>query len=111
MSREVIIPGGFGITERIVHDAQADELHVERVQDVEPILEANKADFNSAPGLGSQRFKKPMVHAARIPLIVIEQWMKEGINIFDPSPEMKKKVRDKLNSAEYAYLRTTPGRI
>jgi hypothetical protein len=37
--------------------------------------------------------------------------MKEGVNIFDPSPEMQKKVAAKLNSNEYAYLRTYPGRV
>lgn len=99
------------IREEITHDAMTDTLHVNRVQDVEPILEANKTDYINAKELSSQRYKKPMVHAARIPLIVIEQWMKIGVNIFDPSPEMKKKVRNLLNSPEWKYLKTIPGKI
>lgn len=97
------------IEEKLHYDQLEDKLIVERVQDVEPILNLNKSDYNNAPETG--RWKNPMTHVARIPLIVVEQWMQEGINVFDPSPEMKKKVRDKLNSSEYAYLRTMPGKI
>lgn len=100
-----------GIVEKISYDSLEDKLTVERIQDVEPILEANKADFNNAAELHSQRYKRPLVHAARIPLIVVEQWLKEGINVFDPSHEMKKKIRQRLNSPEWAYLRTIPGKI
>lgn len=97
------------IKEKLSYDHTEDKLVVERVQDVEPILEANKRDFNATPETG--QFKQPLVLAARIPLIVIEQWLKEGINLFEPSPEMEKAVRKKLNSPEYAYLRTNRGRI
>jgi hypothetical protein len=99
------------IKEKLYYDDQNDKLTVERIQDVEPILEANRADFNAAPEKFSGRYDKPMVHVARIPLIVVEQWMKEGINVFDPSQEMTKKIRQRLNSPEYAYLRTMPGKI
>lgn len=99
------------ILEESHYDPLSDVLTVNRVQDVEPILEANKADFINAPELHSQRYKKPLVHAARIPLIVVEQWLKMGINVFDPSPEMKKKVRQMLNSPDWRHLKTIPGKI
>lgn len=99
----------FDVIENVTYDSSEDKLHVERIQDVEPILEANKRDFNATPETG--RYKKPMVLAARIPLIVVEQWLKMGVNIFDPSPETKKKVRQLLNSPEWSYLKTHRGRI
>ncbi|GAG52779.1 unnamed protein product, partial [marine sediment metagenome] len=48
---------------------------------------------------------------ASIPLVVVEQWMKEGINMLRPTEEDKKKIRQKLNDPEFRYLRTAPGRI
>lgn len=50
-----------------------------------------------------------MRYVAEIPNIVIEQWLKEGINIFDKNDA--KKVQAKLNSNEYAYLRTSTGKM
>jgi hypothetical protein len=91
------------------------KLVVHRVQDTTEYLEANKRQMAEAPtwrpyaSVGGK--DKAMRKVASIPNIVAEQWMKEGINIFDPSPETQKKVAAKLNSNEYAYLRTYPGRV
>lgn len=91
---------------------EGDKIVVQRTQDVEGYLEQNKRELNEAPswrpyaGDGCNMRK-----VASIPMIVIEQWMKEGINIFDPSPETQRKIADKLNSNEYAALRTYPGRV
>ena len=49
-----------------------------------------------------------MRKVAEIPAIVVEQWMKMGINIFDRNDA--KKIQQMLNSNEYAYLRTSPGK-
>jgi hypothetical protein len=81
------------------------ELVVRRTQDTTPILEHNKRvrnDFQSRRG-------ENLRYVAEIPNIVIEQWMKEGINIFDKNDA--KKVQAKLNSNEYAYLRTSTGKM
>ncbi len=86
------------------------QLTVNRIQDVEPILEANKAALREAPSWRPYADDN-LRHVARIPNVVVEQWMKEGINIFDPSPEMQRKIAAKLNSNEYADLRTYPGRV
>lgn len=94
--------------------AEQGKLVVRRTQDTTGYLEANKAEFNEAPSwrpYASGKKDRPMRKVASIPLIVAEAWMKEGINIFDPSPEMQKKVAAKLNSNEYAHLRTYPGRV
>lgn len=87
---------------------------VKRTQDVEGYFEQNKAEFNSAPSwrpYASGKKDRPLRKVASIPNIVVEAWMKEGVNIFDPSPEMQKKVAEKLNSNEYSHLRTYPGRV
>ncbi len=84
-----------------------DTLIVQRTQDVEPYLDKNKRAFNDAQETG--RFKGDFVKMAEIPLSVIEQWMKEGINIFDDNS--KAAIRKKLNDPDYRYLRTTPGKM
>lgn len=93
------------------YDEAEDKLIIERVQDVEPYLEQNKREYNSVPHKQRNKYKGEFVKVASIPNVIIEQWMKEGINIFDPSPEMQKKIKEKLNSSEYQYLRTRPGRV
>lgn len=89
-------------------------LTVYREQDVEPVLNANRAAFNEAPSWrpwGSGRKDVSMRMVADIPNIVVEQWLKEGINIFSPDPDMQKKFRKKLNDPEWRYLRTYPGKV
>lgn len=94
------------ITEYL-YDEPEDRLVIKRTQDVEPYLDANKAAFNESPEHG--RWKGDFHHAARIPNVIVEQWLKEGINVF--RKEDWPKVRAKLNSNEFRYLRTKPGRI
>ena len=48
---------------------------------------------------------------ASIPMVVVLQWMKEGINVMNPTYEDQKKIKQRLNSPEYAYLRTRGGRL
>jgi hypothetical protein len=90
----------------IVHKREARNgiVTVQRVQDVAPYLEANKARRND---FVSDR-KGGMRLVAEVPAIVIEQWMKMGVNAFDPNDS--KKIQALLNSNEYAYLRTSPGK-
>jgi hypothetical protein len=94
--------------------AEQGRLVVRRTQDTTGYLEQNKAEMNEAPSwrpYASARKDRSMRKVASIPMIVVEQWMREGISIFDPSPEVQKKIAEKLNSNEYAYLRTFPGRV
>jgi hypothetical protein len=91
------------------------ELIVQRTQDVTPYLEENKRQISEAPTwrpyAQTRRRKSPLRKLAEIPNIVAEQWMREGINIFSPDPAMQKRVREKLDSNEFQYLRTFPGRM
>jgi hypothetical protein len=76
-----------------------------REQDVSPYLEENKrkrAEFQ-------KRRNSRMRLVADIPNVVVEQWMRMGVNIFDKNDN--KKVQQLLNSNEYSHLRTSPGKI
>jgi hypothetical protein len=88
------------------HDDGGDKLIVNHAQDVEPILDTNKAMATHNDGYNSSR---TMRRVASIPNVVIEQWKKEGVDLFNPNH--KEAVRRKLNSSEFAYLRTAPGRL
>lgn len=83
-------------------------LIIERVQDVEAILEANKAAQN-ANTFAARKFSRTGFHkVASIPLVVIEAWMKEGINPFDKNdPGLKRK----LNDRDFSLLKTTTAKL
>lgn len=86
---------------------------IQTVQDVEPILEANKTEFNSAPS----DFRKGAFHkVASIPATVIEDaCSKHHI----PYQELAQGKTDRaqriwnglLNAREFRYFRTRPGRV
>lgn len=77
-----------------------------RCQDVEPILEHNKALVQDGDGYSPDRtFRR----VASIPNVIVEQWMREGINIF--RKEDWPKVQRRLNDREWSHLRTAPGRL
>lgn len=84
------------------------ELVVKRTQDVEPILDHNKR--RQAEGVGGWRRSHGALrrNIAEIPNIVIEQWLKEGFNIFQVS---ERELRKKLDNPEWSYLKTIPGRV
>lgn len=82
------------------------DMHVLRHQDCEPILDNNKRLYTLNDGYSPSR---DLRRVASIPLTVVEQWMKEGVNIFDKN--CAEAIRKKLNSPEWLYLRTAPGRV
>lgn len=87
------------------------EMVVTRTQDTTPYLEANQREMSAAPTwrpyAGKQRLRK----VAEIPNIVIEQWLREGINAFSPDPAHQRAFRAKLDDYTNAKLRTYPGRL
>jgi len=89
------------------HDEGDDKFHISHSQDVSAILEANKRARATAQG---QRMGE-MQLVASIPVVVVMEWMKEGINVMAPNREDLKRMKKKLNSPEYAYLRTGGGRL
>ena len=100
------------IKTKLHYDAMGDRLVVQRSQDVQKILDRNKAIANShqAKRPHAGRYRETYNYVASIPMIVVEKWMQEGINFFNPTPEDKRKIRAYLNG-EYKNLKTIPGRL
>ena len=90
------------------YDHSTGVMHIQKVQDVEPILERNKALANTNHSeLGR---KRSWWHCATVPNVVIEKWLsEEGINFYkkDHWPAVKRK----LNDPEWRYLRTGSGKV
>lgn len=94
--------------------AKNGELVVCRIQDVEPYLKQNHEELASAPSwrpYGSGKKDIALRKVADVPLIVVEQWLKEGVDVFSQDPDMQKRVREKLNDYTNRKLRTYPGRL
>jgi hypothetical protein len=70
-------------------------------QDVEPLLDHNKACQNSGTDMRKSEFR----HYASVPITVQYKWIKEyGV---DPlAPEHQDLLARLLNSSEYRYLKT-----
>lgn len=89
-----------------------EEVVVESIQDVQPILDANMASQNdevNPAAIGR--------HAARIPVTVLREWKKEferryKIGYYQAPNEVRQKfLFAKLNDRDYARLRTWQGRL
>lgn len=91
------------IIEKYHYDDVADKLTIERVQDVEPTLEANKKAYN----LGWNAQKGVVRLAARIPMVIIEDYLNRGIDLINDERAMKQFLNDPDNK----YLRTMPGKV
>ena len=88
-------------------DPMSGDLTVARLSDVEANLEINKALYSLNDGYSPSR---ELRRAASIPMSIVEKWKNElGIDVFNP--DHLPAVRQLLNSSEYLYLRTAPGRL
>jgi len=94
---------------KLHYDETNDKLVVEREQNVEDILEHNKRKFN-AYGDRLTTHGETFHHAASIPNIVIERWIKEyGFNPLDRGHEdLLKRL---LNDRDNRFLRTSPLKV
>lgn len=92
---------------RFVVDPSTGDLTIHRGEDVEPLLERNKALYTSGDGYSPSREWR---RAASVPMAVVEKWLNEkGVNVFDQ--DHAPKVLELLDSNEYLYLRTAPGTL
>lgn len=90
-------------------DALTGRTTIKTEQDVETYLERNKRIFNE-DDISAHGKKEGWWHVASIPIIVQDKWMREyGVNIWNK--DHIKKVKQLLNSPEWRYLRTAPGRL
>jgi len=77
--------------------------------DVTDIIESNKRRANASVG---QRFGNQMFHHyGEMPNVVIEQWAKDGYDIFSQDPDMLKRCQRRLHDPEWRYLRTTVKKV
>lgn len=93
------------------YDSVTKEMHIHTTytnSQTDAVLDNNKRLYNDddkgwAPG-------KEWRRAAEIPMSVVHDWLiNEGIDVFNPNDAAA--VRRKLNSNEYLYLRTAPGKL
>ena len=86
-----------------------------RSLDIKPIIENNKRLYNQNDGYSPD---KGLKRIATIPTIILEIWTKEFHkdqnkgNWFDlPKVIQQKILREKLNSSDYRYFRTSSGKF
>jgi hypothetical protein len=91
-----------GVQTRVHLDRSEGLVHFERVQDVEPILERNKA-LQSMPQKSDWGR-----HIASIPNVILERWIhEEGVNYLAlPGEEFARLIRRKLQDPDWRHLRT-----
>jgi hypothetical protein len=99
-----------------IYHEDGDTFAVEQVQDVEPILEANKLRRNENPTgsdalLDADYRKQEWRHVARIPMIwLLKLNREEGLDFQNPE-HMKVITKRYLNSNEYSSFRTSSGKL
>jgi hypothetical protein len=97
-----------GVTRYFHYDSATKTCAIESVQDVTAILDQNKAmaTHDDKGWSKTREFRR----VASIPNIIQEQWIKTyGV---DPLAKGNDGLlRRLLNSSEWAYLRTAPGRL
>jgi hypothetical protein len=90
---------------RVLFDSNGRDLTIQHVQDVETILEWNKASRSKDQRSDWGR------HVARIPNVIYVRWFDEehargNISLRMFTPEFDLVVQNKLQDPEWAYLRT-----
>lgn len=106
MSRETfLMRSSAGVDHYMIEDEGG--MQFRSTQPVDAMLDRNRAMATHNDGYTPSR---DMRRVASIPFGLIHEWMvNEGWNALDP--ECADKLMQKLNSSEYAYLRTADGRL
>ena len=96
-----------GITEYFHFDDMTKEIHIESVQDVEPLLDLNRSMANDED-YTKQGIKNGTWHYASIPTIVQLKWLNEyGSKDWPMKPGNEKLLFRLLNNPEWRYLKST----
>ena len=104
-----LLTSSAGVKWSVMDSEDGKQHHFLAQQDVEPILEANKAAQNHNAGWSED---KTFRRVASIPIGVQFEWLtKYGVDCYSQDPEMKRKVFALLDSNEYMYLRTAHFRL
>lgn len=100
----------LGVTREYYSDDEGN-ITVNAIQDLEPLLDHNKAVANDRGKKITSEFANPI---ATIPPVVALHWLNtEGWWVFDASkcPDAQKKLQQKLNDPDWRYLRTSELRM
>lgn len=97
-----------GITERVFYDEVEDKMTIQRLQDVENIIDENKRVNNLFNPRANYSDSKGVHLVARIPMILIEKWKEEGFNWFESTDNERRAWLDK---PEHAFLKVRPGKL
>jgi|TARA_R110000796_G_scaffold153478_3_gene270005 hypothetical protein len=99
------------IKRNITYDRGEEKLVQHSVQDIQPLIDLNKKEYNKDYIHGGVETKETgMRKVASIPLIIIEKWKKEhGIDMMNK--DHWPKIKQLLNSNEYRFLRTHESNI
>tara|TARA_R100000988_G_C3968182_1_gene150025 strand:+ start:280 stop:597 length:318 start_codon:yes stop_codon:yes gene_type:complete len=94
------------IKRKTTYDHSEDKIVQHSVQDVQPLLELNKKEYNKDYIHGGVETKETgMRKVASIPLIIVEKWKRDhGIDMMNK--DHWPKIKQLLNSNEYKFLRT-----
>jgi len=109
VSKTHLFRSSAGVDHWMIHDGK--ETRFAATQDVAPILERNKQMATHNDGYSQSR---DLRRVASIPYVVGIKWMNEEGWWFmdaDKDPDVARKLAAKLNSSEYAYLRTAEGSL
>lgn len=101
LDEKVVLPEQVGT--RFHYEESGDKLIVERVQDIEPILESNKQAANQAAATWGSDLNK----VASIPFVIIEKYRNQGIDLMRDPVAMKRF----LNDPDNRYFRTKLGKV
>ena len=97
------------VTECAYYDDVEDKLEFERTQDAGLILETNKIQMNAHGSHPNYSDSNGMHLAARIPMILVEQWKtQQGFDWFKSTDNERRAWLDK---PEHAFLKVRPGKL
>ena len=102
MAEKIFIPG---TVDAVMHVESDGVIHVEHVQDVEPILDYTHAARNHRYSAVSP--EGGFAHVAEIPFVVLQEWAREaGVGIL--SNEMSVVMEKKLQDPQFAKFLAAP---
>ena len=97
-----------GVMQEIEYHSLEDKTAVRTTQDISQIIERNKK-LQNAEAYKKEGIKKNFQQVADIPIVVYQQWLREGVDLFNP--DHWPKVKAKLQDPDNRFLRTTLGGI
>lgn len=85
-----------------IYDPATEETRLRYEQDVEPLLDANKARQNATSK--AEKLPDGIVHVASVPASIQLKWLVEkGVDMFNP--DHKQAVAKLLDDSEWRYLK------